>query len=356
MINGIKNLPFNKDVETKIVLKQVAKSERALGELKGIIKKVPNEAILLNTLFLQEAKASSEIENIVTTQDEVFRIPTDNVTNPNSKEVQNYNQALLRGFDIIKNENLFLNKHILELQSIIKRNNAGFRTQAGTHLKNSTNEIIYTPPQSKEEIEKLMSNLEKFINDDSLSDINPLIKMAIIHHQFESIHPFYDGNGRVGRIINILYLTLKGLLDIPALYLSGYIIDNKSSYYKLLQKTRATEEWEEWILYMLKGLEETAIQTTKVIQAIIDLMQNYKLIIRGNHPNIYSQDLVNTLFKHPYTKIEFLANDLGCYRQTASKYLDLLVKDGLLEKTKIGKSNYYINYKLCELFINIRSS
>ena len=329
MNNNIKLLPLKQDIETKEILKQVAKSERALGELKGFIQKIPNQAILLNTLPLQEAKASSEIENIVTTQDEVFRISADDIVNPNSKEVQSYNQALLRGFEIIKKEKLLLNKHIIELQTIIKKNDAGFRTQAGTHLKNNRGKIIYTPPQDKVEIENLMANLEEFINNDEVSDINPLVKMALIHHQFESIHPFYDGNGRVGRIINILYLSLKGLLDIPTLYLSRYIIDNKNSYYKLLQETRKKDNWDKWLLFMLKGLEITANQTTKLIDSIVELMQEYKINIRTNHPNIYSQDLINTLFTHPYTKIEFVVKDLGCYRQTASKYLNTLVKKWL---------------------------
>ncbi len=347
-------LPLKESVETKAVLKQVAKSERVLGELKGVIQGVPNESILLNTLFLQEAKASSEIENIITTDDEVFRSSLNDIANPNAKEVQNYNIALFKGFEIIKQTKLLRNNDLKTIQKILKNNDAGFRAQTGTTLKNSTEKVIYTPPQNKKEIEDLMSNLEIFINDDEVSDLNLLIKMSIIHHQFESIHPFYDGNGRTGRIINILYLSLKGLLDIPVLYLSRYIIDNKSEYYTLLQETREKESWEAWLLFMLEGIEETARQTVTLIQNILTLMQEYKVEIREKFPAMYSQDMINVLFKHPYTKIEYVAKELNCHRQTAGNYLNDLSKEGYLKRERIGKSNYYINEKLCQLFIEIR--
>ena len=341
--------------ETIKILKQLALSERALGELKGVIKKVPNEAILLNTLFLQEAKASSEIENIVTTNDEVYMSSIGASATPNAKGVQNYKEALSIGFQKVKESNLFLNKNIKQIQAVLEGNNAGFRTQSGTTLKDGSGSIVYTPPQDIQEIEHLMSDLEKFINNNSVSTLNPLVKMAIIHHQFESIHPFYDGNGRVGRIINILYLTQQKLLDIPALYLSRYVVDNKADYYRLLQEKREKDIWEDWILFILIGVEETARQTISLIEQMIALMQEYKIKIREEHSTIYSQDLINSLFKHPYTKIEFLTTDLGCNRQTAAKYLNNLAKTGYLSKIKIKNSNYYINNKLCNLFLNIRN-
>ena len=350
----IEKLPLQKDLETKVILKQVALSERALGELKGVIQKVPNESVLISTLFLQEAKASSEVENIVTTHDEIFRSSLEEVS-PNAKEVQRYNRALLEGFKIISSKKLLLNSHIKKIQNIIEENRYGFRNQMGTKLKNNSGKIIYTPPQNIKEIENLMGNLEKFINNDGISDLNPLIKMAIIHHQFESIHPFYDGNGRTGRIINILYLSLKNLLDTPVLYLSRYIIDNKSDYYTLLQKVRDTSSWEEWILFMLKGVESTAKNTTTLIGKIIELMKKYKNEIRSSDPNMYSQDLINVLFSHPYTKINFLSKEINCSRQTASVYLNKLSEKNLLVKEKIKNSNYYINQKLCDLFLNIRN-
>jgi Fic family protein len=194
-----------------------------------------------------------------------------------------------------------------------------------------------------------MNNLEAFINDDSMMDVDPLVKMAIIHHQFESIHPFYDGNGRTGRIINILYLVQKGLLHLPVLYLSHYIIQHKSDYYRLLQEVRDKEKWEDWILFMLDGIEKTASASVTLIASIKELMQQYKQLIRTNYPKLYSQDLLNNLFKYPYTKIEFLQNDLQISRSTSIRYLDVLVKAGILTKHKVGRDNFFLNAKLFAL-------
>ena len=235
------------------------------------------------------------------------------------------------------------------MQETLLQNKAGFRSQAGTTLQNQNRKIIYTPPQDKNNILDLMANLEKFINDDTLSDLDPLVKMALIHYQFESIHPFSDGNGRVGRMINILYLVLQKLLDTPILYLSYYIIDNKLKYYEVLQNVRKKNDWESMILYLLKGIEVTAKETVKIIKEIDTLMKNYKKELRKHLPKIYSQDLINNLFKHPYTKIEFLENDLQIVYLTARKYLDEVVKLKLLKKVKIGKSNYYFNEGLIEI-------
>lgn len=344
-------LPPDIDIETNAVLKQLAKAHRYLAELKGIVKTIPNENILINTLTLQEAKDSSEIENIVTTHDDLYK---ENIFidthNPATKEVINYAQGLKHGFQIVRNEKLLLNKHIIAIQEILEENKAGFRTQAGTKLVNSQGQTVYTPPQHPDEVISLMANLEKFINDNDFSELDPLLKMAIIHYQFESIHPFYDGNGRTGRIINILYLVLQGLLDIPVLYLSRYITQNKAEYYQVLQGVRTNNDWESMVLYLLKGVEVTAQQTIDLITDIKNVMQDYKIRIRTELPKIYSQDLINNLFKNPYTKIEFLQNDLRVSYLTARKYLELLSEKGYLLKVQIGKYSYYINEPLLKVF------
>lgn len=340
-------LPPKTEIETTKVLKQLSRAHRYLAELKGTVKTIPNENILINTLTLQEAKDSSEIENIVTTHDDLYK---ENILidthNPATKEVINYAQGLKHGFKIVRNEKLLLNRHIIEIQQILEENKAGFRTQSGTTLKNQKNEVVYTPPQHPDEIIQLMTNLEKFINDNDFSDLDPLTKMAVIHYQFESIHPFYDGNGRTGRIINILYLVLQGLLDIPVLYLSRYITQNKTDYYKALQGVRTHNDWEAMVLYLLKGVEVTAQQTIGLITDIKTVMQDYKNRIRTELPKIYSQDLLNILFKNPYTKIEFLEKELNITKRTGLNYLNSISDLGLLEKIKIGKSNYYININL----------
>jgi Fic family protein len=346
-------LPPPQELETIAILKQLSLSNRYLAELKGTAKTIPNESILINTLTLQEAKDSSEIENIITTHDDLYK---ENILidtkKPASKEVFNYAQGLKLGFEIVRKEKLLSNKHILIIQKTLLENNAGFRTQAGTKLVNSLGQPVYTPPQSAAEVLDLMSNLEKFINDNDFSSLDPLIKMAIMHYQFESIHPFYDGNGRTGRIINILYLVLQGLLDIPILYLSRYITQNKAEYYQVLQDVRTKEDWEHLILYFLKGVEVVAKQTIDLIIKIKNLMQDYKTKIKTELPKIYSQDLINILFKNPYTKIEFLVNELGINRKTALVYLDKITSIGLLKKTKIKNTYFYLNENLIECLIN----
>ena len=352
----IKELPLEKDVETKSVMKALVKAHQTLAELKGIVSSIPNEQILLNTLGLQEAKDSSAIENIITTHDELYKstLNIGNIKSLEAKEVQNYISALKRGFDLMQRYGILSTNNIIEIQGELEKNKAGYRRVPGTALKNgATGEIVYTPPQDYDTIVGLMNNLEKFINNDELSDLDPIVKMAIIHFQFESIHPFYDGNGRTGRIINVLYLVMKGLLDLPVLYLSSYIIENKNEYYRLLQSVRDNNNWEEWILYMIEGVEKTAKQTIVLIKEMKDLMLEYKHLIRENY-KFYSQDLLNNLFKHPYTKIELIENDLSVSRVTAANYLNELAKDGILEKQKLGKSNFYVNTKLFELLTQKR--
>ncbi len=345
-------LPLPFEVETKAILKKLSNSHRALAELKGVSGLIPNESILVNTLSLQEAQDSSAVENIITTHDELYRSDFSSKYFPShaAKEVYSYASALLNGYKKVKDTGLLINNYILEIQETLEENNAGFRKQIGTVLKNEqTGEVVYTPPQTESEIQFLMSNLEQFINNDTLISLDPLVKMAIIHHQFESIHPFYDGNGRTGRIINILYLVKNGLINSPILYLSRYINRNKKDYYRLLQAVRDEQVWEEWILFILDGIEQTSIQTVALIHKMQQLMLSYKTKIKTELPKIYSQDLLNNLFRHPYTKIEFVINDLQISRITATKYLDALVKIGLLSKQKKGKESYYINDQLFKL-------
>ncbi|WP_224994950.1 Fic family protein [Cesiribacter sp. SM1] len=348
-MNTVPPLPVKKDLETVVILKQLNKSSRALAELKGEAKTIPDESILINTLGLQEAKDSSEVENIITTHDELFRAGVDeHYKNLAAKEVQNYVAALKLGFSYVQNTGLLTNRSILEIQATLEKNNAGFRKLPGTKLKNNKGEVVYEPPQGSQEILDLMGNLDQYINDPDVQDLDPLIKMGIIHYQFESIHPFYDGNGRTGRIINILYLVKEGLLDIPVLYLSRYIIDHKSDYYRYLQSVRDSDAWEEWILYMLKGVEQTALATTTLIRSIRVIMDQYEEKLK-TETSFYRKDLLEIIFRHPYTKIPFLENDLQIHRQTAATYLNELDKLQLLKKVKLGKSNYYLNTALFNL-------
>jgi Fic family protein len=344
----LNELPLTIEIESKAVLKSLPSAHAALAELKGLANTIPNQNILINTLGLQEAKDSSAIENIITTHDDLFKseINIEYAKSADAKEVQNYISALKKGFELVKQNGLITNRIILEIQKELEGNNAGFRKLPGTALKNSS--TIYTPPQDFEEISRLMTNLEKFMNDHSISDLDPLVKMAVIHYQFESIHPFYDGNGRTGRIINILYLITQNLQNLPVLYLSRYIIQNKSDYYRLLQEIRLKENWEEWLLFIIKGIEITSKETISLIIKIRELMLEYKNLLRNNY-KFYSQELLNNLFKHPYTKIEFIVNDLGVSRITAAIYLNKLAEDGLLRKEKIGTGNYYVNERLFNL-------
>ncbi|MFZ7337331.1 Fic family protein [Comamonas jiangduensis] len=338
--------------DTAPILKKLASASRKLAELKGIAASIPNQGILINTLGLQEAKDSSEIENIVTTHDELFKddLSPESQISAASKEVLSYRQALYTGFRLVKETSLLTANHLIDIQRELERNHAGFRKLPGTALKDGAGRTVYTPPQEPDAIVALMRDLEQVINDPDAVPVDPLIKMALIHHQFESIHPFYDGNGRTGRILNVLYLVKEGLLDIPVLYLSRHIVQTKSEYYRLLQDVRDHDTWEDWVLYMLEAVEQTAQQTVKTVIAIRDTLLDYKHRIRDQH-KFYSQDLINSLFIHPYTKIEFLQNDLKVSRLTATKYLDALAETGFLQKQKIGRSNYYINHALTQILV-----
>jgi Fic family protein len=348
-------LPLRAEVETKKVLLALISAHRYLAELKGTVRTIPNESILINTLTLQEAKDSSAVENIITTQDELFKAELfiDQKPSLATKEVQRYAIALRKGFEVVRKNQLITLPHILDIQAELEDNNAGLRQTPGTTLKNErTGKVVYVPPQHPDVIMEYMSNLVNFINNDEISDLDPLTKMAIIHHQFESIHPFYDGNGRTGRIINILYLVARELLDLPILYLSRYIIRKKHAYYQRLQAVRDEGDWENWILYMLDGIKETAQESIELIGRIKQLMQIMKHQMRRELPKVYSQDLLNNLFRHPYTKIDFVMNDLRVSRPTATNYLNLLVENRFLSLHKLGRSNYYVNEKLIDLLFN----
>lgn len=354
MDTKLPNLPISSEplLESMPVLKALASAHRYLAELKGVAQTIPNEEILISTLTMQEAKDSSAIENIITTHDELFRSLDSKGENINlaAKEVENYRDALRQSYTRTKRNGLIRVGDIIRIQEIIEPNKSGVRKIPGTIIGNaSTGEVVYTPPQHPDEINALLDNLVVYINDEQLSQLDPLIKMAIIHHQFESIHPFYDGNGRTGRIINILYLVMNGLLDLPILYLSRYIVRTKDEYYRLLQAVREQGDWESWVLYILKGIEETSKETIAFIKQIKNLVLETKRRMRNELPTIYSQELLNNLFFHPYTKVQFVMEQVRVSRITATKYLNQLAEHGFVVKYKAGRSNYYINEPLVQL-------
>jgi Fic family protein len=346
------DIPSTDSLEVKAVWRSLAEAHRHLAELKGLCESLPNRAILLDTLAIQEAKDSSEIENIITTHDELFASQQSDLASPAAKEVQNYVIALRVGYQDVIDSGLIRLSTVLRVQEQVEQNNAGLRKLPGTVLKNeATGAIVYEPPQGGVLIEKLMTDLVAFIHADD--DLDPLLRMAIAHHQFESIHPFYDGNGRTGRILNLLMLQREGLLDLPVLYLSRYITSTKNQYYQLLQSTRENRNWVDWCIYMVEGVAITAKSEIKLVKNLRELMQTTKHRLRKDLPKIYSQELLNNLFRYPYTKIEFLENDVGISRITAAKHLDLLALNGFVHKRKIGRSNFYINQPLFELLTRI---
>src|SRR6056297_943336 len=350
MTNFLKKLPPSVELETKPILKQLSKSHRALAELKGFSDMIPNKNILINAVTINEAKDSSEIENIITTHDELFKTMSgENYKSPAAKEVVNYRTAVWHGYNLVKGKGFLSINMIIEIQELIELNRSGIRKLPGTVLKNeATGELVYTPPIGEKEILSLLANLEQYINNDD-DNVDPLIKLAVIHYQFESIHPFYDGNGRTGRIINVLYLVLKELLDSPILYLSKYIIKNKSIYYRLLQDVTVNQKWEEWVLFILKGIEETAIETLVLVKEINKLLEHTVEEVRNKLPKIYSKELVELIFYEFYTKISYVEDRIGVSRKTASKYLSELEEEGFLESKKIGRQRIYLNKKLFEI-------
>lgn len=334
--------------ETIKILKAEIKASKALAELKGIANLIPNQSILINAIVLQESKDSSEIENIITTRDDLYKAVSETAKKVDAatKEVMFYREALYTGFNQLRKHGFISINDIVVIQEALVQNDAGLRTLPGTKLMNDkTDEVVYTPPQSKEEIDELLKNFTEYLNNDD----DTLEKLAILHYQFESIHPFYDGNGRTGRIINLLYLILKDHLTVPILYLSSYIIRNKDEYYRLLQKVRTEEAWEDWIMFILQGIEETAKETIQKVKAIKELLDNTLEMVKTKAPKIYSKELVETLFENPYCKIEIVVKHLGVERKAASRYLHQLEDLGILNCVKVGKESIFINIGLMNI-------
>lgn len=349
--NDLPFLPPRENIETKAILKKAITANKALAELRGWSFTQANPLLLLQSITLQEAKASSEIENVVTTNDELYQaLSTPDLSNlsPSAKEVLHYKEALWQGYSKIHNNYPITINLFVELFRIIKKRNDGTRKLPGTCLKNSFNEVVYTPPDNEASIMRLLTNLERYINENE-DDVDDLIKLALIHYQFECIHPFPDGNGRVGRIINVLYLVQKELLDFPILYLSKYIIENKSDYYKALKGVTEDREWEAWIIYMLNAVEVTASNTLSLIKSIYSAQDESQQIIKNKLPKVYSKELVELLYEQPYCKIEFLVNKGIAKHQTASKYLKQLCEIGVLEEISKGREKYFINTKLWDI-------
>ncbi|HYK76441.1 MAG TPA: Fic family protein [Daejeonella sp.] len=305
--------------------------------------------MLLHSIALQEAKMSSEIENVMTTNDELYQaLAADKiVTDPSTKEVLHYQSALWEGFSLVKEKGFLSTNLFIRLYNIIKKTEAGVRTITGTKISNhSTSEIIYTPPEGQTVINVKLKNLEDFINNPD-DDIDPLIKMAIMHYQFEAIHPFSDGNGRTGRILNILYLVNQDLLELPILYLSKYIIENKAAYYSGLRSVTENNKWEEWVLYMLHAVEKTALYTQQKIDGIVKLMYDTEIRMKAEAPDIYSKDLLDIIFRMPYSKRKSLEGLVSL--KTAGQYLNKLVEKQFLIDVKVGKEKLYINMPLFNL-------
>jgi Fic family protein len=338
-------------LDSREVWAALTEAHRHLAELKGLCESLPNQGILLDTLGIQEAKDSSEIENIITTHDELFAVQGNSAT-PAAKEVRHYVAALRTGYEAVRASGLIRLETVLAVHAELEQNRAGLRKLPGTILKNeATGAVIYEPPQDAAEVQSLMGNLIDFIHAED--GLDPLLRMAITHHQFESIHPFYDGNGRTGRILNLLMLQRDGLLDLPVLYLSRYITTTKRDYYRLLQTVRDQNLWADWCLYLLRGVAVTSRSAIGLVKAFRDLMLKTKHDLRDRLPKLYSQDLLNNLFRYPYTKIEFVERELGVSRPTATKYLEQLTTAGLVHKQRMGKTNFYINEPLFDLLSNV---
>lgn len=343
--NDLPLLPPPIELETKAVLKQTISANRVLANLRGLAAQIPNQGMLIQSIVLQEARLSSEIENIVTTNDELYRADADpeSKTDNQTKEVLRYREALRFGFESLRERPLTANLFI-DIVQIIKKMDIGVRRVTGTALKNSAGKVVYTPPVGESLIRDLLSDLERFIHQED--DLDPLVKMAVMHYQFEAIHPFEDGNGRTGRILNLLYLIQEKLLDIPVLFLSRYIMENKAEYYERLRGVTERQEWEDWILYMLCAVESTALQTFEQVTRIRALMETVRLRVQDEAIGIYSKDLIEVIFRHPYTKIQFLVDAKIAKRQTASSYLQTLGDIGVLKPVKQGREIYYVNQAL----------
>lgn len=348
--NQLPLLPPSVDLDTRPVLKQLSRSRSVLAELKGYADMIPNKRLLLDAVVLLEAKDSSAIENIVTTHDELYKalIADPATLSAAAKEVMNYRAAVYRGYESIRQQKRVTIEMLCEIQAILERERPGIRTEPGTVLMNrQTGKIVYTPPTGEKTLRKLLADMERYL--EIADDTDPLIKMAVAHYQFESIHPFYDGNGRTGRILNVLYLVVNDLLDFPLLYLSRHIIANKQDYYRLLQEVRTEGRWEEWVIYLLQAVEQTARWTHALIRDIRDLMETTADKIRADLPKVYSRELVELLFSQPYIRIDTLVAHGLCERRTASKQLSALEDAGFLSSQKEWKTKMFINVALFDL-------
>lgn len=351
--NELPELPPEAELETPAVLKAAIGANRALAELKGKAESIPNQSILINSIILQEAKASSEIENVITTNDRLFEAFSagDSSYDLQTKEVLRYREALWEGFNALPDRPLSTSLFV-DLVQTIKQNDAGIRNTSGTVIANPyTKKIIYWPPEGDERISRLLANLEEYIHqpaDDS--NIDPLVRMAVIHYQFEAIHPFDDGNGRTGRILNILFLVLKDLLNLPILYLSDYIISQKPDYYRLLREVTEQGAWEPWILFMLDAVYTTAKETMQKIDGIRALLEETVEEAKRKLPDrVYSKELIELLFEQPYCKIKFLVERGIAKRQTAGDYLKELENVDILKSKQVGRETLYLNIRLYDL-------
>lgn len=350
--NDLLLLPPKLDIEIKTILRKTVSCGRALAELKGLGSTIPDHSILLNSLILQEAKASSEVENIITSNDTLFKAFTaSNLRiDPATKEVLNYREALWEAFNQFRKNSLLTTNLFVRLVQVIKKNKSDIRNLKGTVLGDSSRGrvIYYVPPEGEDVIRQKLRNLEEYIHAEN--QVHPLIKIAVIHYQFEAIHPFGDGNGRTGRIINILYLVQRNLLELPVIYLSKYIIEKKGEYYRLFRKVTEKQEWEPWIFFMLDAVEKTAVHTRERIVAIKELLDETVRVARKRlPPRVYSMDLIETIFRQPYTKGQFLVDAGIAKMQTAAEYLQELEKVGILKSRKVVREVLYLNVKLYKL-------
>ena len=346
--NDLPPLPPPIELETSTVLKACISARAALAELKQAGELLPNQGLLINTLPLLEAKDSSEIENIVTTTDKLFQFANEHSqADPSTKEALRYRTALYQGFTSLKSRPLSTSTAVA-VCSTIKGVDMDIRRVPGTTIANTVNqEIIYTPPVGEEALRNLLTNWEQFIHDSN--ELDPLIVMAVAHYQFEAIHPFLDGNGRTGRILNILLLIEKGLLTLPILYLSYYIVRHKNDYYRLLNGVTREQQWQDWILYVLAAVQQTAEWTTRKINAVRGLVEHTNAFVRECVPKIYSHELIQIIFEQPYCRIQNLVDASVAKRQTASVYLKHLAEIGVLNELQAGKEKLFVHPKLIQL-------
>lgn len=350
--NNLPNLPPKANLETTAIFKETIRANKLLAELKGFCQTLPNPELLLNTIVLQESKESNAIENIVTTQDELYKatLMGEHIKNQAAKEVLQYREAMYWALDQLSQKGFISTNLLVGIMQKLRNTQDGIRKNIGTKLSNPTNDlIVYTPPEGEEIIRNKLQSLEAFMNDNELCDLDPLIKMALIHYQFEAIHPFSDGNGRTGRILNMLYLVHQNLIGLPVLYLSKYIIENKNDYYRLLKEVTENENWHDWVLYVVNGVAETSLNTLNKIKKILELKMQAETELKHKMGATFTRELNDLLFSHPYIKIGVLEENGIAKRQTASEYLQKIEKIGWLNSFKIGREVYYTNQKLIKV-------